>query len=100
MRLARSFGAVAVAGLAACSYLPFVGSSDGPHLTNDAVEACKRKADDLGYEGIGERQATPEANGRYSVILDVRRQQGYGQITCAYDPAKGAEIKQEKPTTS
>jgi len=100
MRLAWSFGVLAAVGLAACSYVPFVGGSDGPHLTNAAVEACKRKADDLGYEGIGERQTTPEAEGRYTVILDVRQQQGYGQITCAYDPAKGAEIKQEKPASS
>jgi len=100
MQLAWSFGVLAAASLAACSYVPFVGTSDGPHLTNAAVEACKRKADDLGYEGVGERQTTPEADGRYTVILDVRQQEGYGQITCAYDPAKGAEIKQEKPASS
>jgi len=91
---------LAAACLAACSYIPFVGSSDGPHLTNAAVEACKRKADDLGYEGVGERQTTPEAEGRYTVVLDVRQQEGYGQITCTFDPSKGAEIKQEKPSNS
>lgn len=96
----RWLAVAAAASLVACSYVPLVGSGDGPHLTNAAIEACKQKADDLGYDGIGERQSTPGADGRYTVILDVREQQGFGQITCAYDPAKGAEIDKQKPASS
>jgi hypothetical protein len=100
MRLAWSLGVLAAVTSGACSHVPFIGSGDGPHLTNAAVEACKRKADDLGYDGIGERQSMPGADGRYTIILDVREQQGFAQITCAYDPAKGAQIDKEKPASS
>lgn len=78
--------------VAGCSWIPFVGGEDGPHLTNPAVHACEDKADSLGYEGIAEHETTPGAEGRYTVVLDVRQNEGYGQISCAYDPAKGAEI--------
>jgi hypothetical protein len=87
-------------GLAGCSWIPFVGDSDGPHLSNAAVDACKRKAGDMGYSGAGERLATPGAEGRYTVVLDVRQQQGFGTVTCTYDPAKGAQIEQPKPSAS
>ena len=87
--------------LTGCSWMPFVGESDGPHLSNAAVDACKRKADDMGLSGAGERLSSPGAEGRYTVVLDVRNQQGFSQVTCAYDPAKGAEIQQPKsPPTS
>lgn len=86
--------------LAGCSWMPFVGESDGPHLANAAIDACMRKADDMGYSDAGERQATPGAGGRYTVVLDVRQKQGFGTVTCTYDPAKGAQIEQPKPPTS
>lgn len=77
--------------LGGCSYLPFFGSG-GPHLTNDAVAACERKARDLDYSGIGEHQSTPAAEGRYTVVLDVLTPNGYGTVTCSYDPQKGADL--------
>lgn len=86
--------------VAGCSWIPLVGDSDGPHLTNAAVDACKRKADDLGYRGVGERQSTPGGEGRYTVILDVRLSVGFGQVSCSYDPAKGAEIEKPKPAAT
>jgi len=86
--------------LAGCSWVPFTGESDGPHLTNPAIDACKRKARDQGLKEPGERLATPGAEGRYTVVLDVRSPQGFSQITCAFDPAKGAEIVPPKPPAS
>jgi hypothetical protein len=77
--------------LGGCSWIPFLGDS-APHLTNPAVAACEHKADSLGYDGVGERQSAPESNGRYTVILDVLQNQGYGQVSCTYDPAKGADL--------
>lgn len=77
--------------LGGCSWIPFL-SSDGPHLTNPAVEACLRQADKLGYDGVGERQSAPIAKGGYSVTLDFRQNEGYGQVTCTWDPAKGADL--------
>jgi hypothetical protein len=85
-----------VVALAGCSWLPFTGESDGPHLSNAAVDACKRKAGDMGLDAAGERLSTPGGEGRYTVVLDVRKEQGFSQITCTYDPAKGAEIQQPK----
>jgi hypothetical protein len=87
-------------GLGACSWIPFVGESDGPHLSNAAVDACKRKAGDMGLDGAGERLSTPGAEGRYTVVLDIRKAQGFSQVTCTYDPVKGAEIEQPKPPPS
>lgn len=81
--------------IGSCSWIPFI-DSDGPHLTNAAVEACKRKADALGYNEASERQSTPGSDGRYTVMLDIRQNQGYGQISCAWDPAKGADIAPPK----
>jgi len=83
--------------LAGCSWVPFVGESDGPHLSNAAIDACKRKAGDMRLEDAGERLSTPGAEGRYTVVLDVRKEQGFRQVTCLYDPAKGAEIQESKP---
>ncbi len=80
---------VAVLSLAGCVF------GAAPHLTNSAVEACERKADEQGYEGISERTSTPLAAGRYSVILDVQETNGYTQVTCSFDPQSGATI--EKP---
>lgn len=80
---------------AGCSWMPSFGSN-GPHLTNAAVKACKDKADALGYRGVGERESTPEKAGAYEVVLDIRQNEGYGQIRCAYSPAKGAEIAPPK----
>lgn len=77
---------------AGCSWIPFIGSDDGPHLTNAAVEACERKADALGYDRVAELESRPGSNGRYTVVLDVRQNEGYGQVSCAFDPVKGAEI--------
>jgi len=91
--------ALAMAGallIGGCSGIPLIGSSDGPHLTNPAVEACKRKASELGYDGVGERQSAPGPEGRYTVQLDVRENQGYGQVTCAFDPATGADVPPRK----
>ena len=88
-------GWLALAGaawLGGCSWIPFIGSSDGPHLSNPAVEACRRKAEDLGYDGAGERASSPLGGGRYTVVLDIRQNQGYGQVTCTFDPAKGADL--------
>jgi hypothetical protein len=91
----------ALAALAACSWLPSVPSLTGsPHLTNAAVEACKSKAEDAGYGGVGERQSAPTAEGGYTVTLDVRENAGYGQITCSYDPKKGAEVPPQKKPES
>ena len=86
--------------LGGCSWMPFTGDSDGPHLSNAAIDACKRKADDMGLNGAGERLSTPGAEGRYTVVLDVRNTQGFSQVTCTFDPTKGAEIEQPKPPTS
>ncbi len=87
-------GAVWIGG---CSWIPFIGSSDGPQLTNPAVEACRDKAEDLGYEDVGERQSSPTAGGGYTVQLDIRENEGFGQVTCTYDPAKGADLPPPKP---
>jgi hypothetical protein len=84
-----AFGATALVG--GCSWIPFFGSND-EHLTNAAVEACQSKAEDLGYDGAGERESVPLGDGRYSVVLDVRQNQGFGQVTCSYDPKKGADL--------
>jgi hypothetical protein len=92
-------GWLAIAGAAligGCSWVPFLGVGD-PHLTNAAVEACKDKADDLGYEGAGERESAPLGDGRYSVVLDIRQNEGFGQVTCTYDPNKGADLPPLKP---
>jgi hypothetical protein len=85
--------------LAGCSWIPLVGSSGGPRLTNPAVEACERKASELGYDDPGERQSAPSGGGRYAVTLDVRHGGGFGQVACAWDPAKGAEIEPPKPSS-
>lgn len=87
-------GAVWIGG---CSWIPFIGSSDGPHLTNPAVEACRHKAEDLGYEDVGERQSAPTAGGGYTVELDVRQNEGFGQVSCTWNPAKGADLPPPKP---
>ena len=81
--------------LAGCSWLPF-GGDDAGHITNPAVVACLSQADAQGLHAAGERQATPTGDGRYTVILDVRGDTGYRQVSCAYDPAKGAEIDKTK----
>jgi hypothetical protein len=86
--------------LTGCSWIPFFGESDGPHLANAAVDACKRKADDMGLADAGERLSSPGAEGRYTVVLDIRNRQGFSQVTCAYDPAKGAEIQQPNPPST
>lgn len=80
--------------VAACSYVPFVGSDDA-RITNPAVAACMRAADQEGLDAAGERQSTPSGEGRYTVVLEARGRAGYTQITCNYDPASGAKI--EKP---
>jgi hypothetical protein len=92
----------AALALAACSWLPpLPGFGGGPHLTNPAVEACKRKAETAGYEGVGERQSAPQGSeGAYTVTLDVRENAGYGQVTCTYDPKKGAEVPPRKKPES
>jgi hypothetical protein len=51
----------------------------------------------MGLDGAGERLSTPGAEGRYTVVLDIRKAQGFSQVTCTYDPVKGAEIEQPKP---
>jgi hypothetical protein len=93
------FGWLVVAAAAfvtACTWIPFIGSTGGPRLTNAAVEACEGKAREVGYRGIGERQSMPGPEGRYTVELDVREDNGYGQVSCTFDPAKGAEIAPPK----
>jgi hypothetical protein len=85
-------GALLAAG---CSWIPFV-NSDGPQITNGAVEACEQKAETLGYHGVGERESTPEKAGAYEVELDIRQNEGYGEIPCAYTPGKGAQIAPPK----
>ena len=82
----------AAAGLGACSWMPFIGSDEGPHLANPAVDACRHKAEELGYDEPGERVSAPTGEGRYTVVLDVREHQGFGQVTCTFDPAKGADL--------
>ncbi|HWI29543.1 MAG TPA: hypothetical protein VN668_21395 [Stellaceae bacterium] len=77
--------------LGGCSYIPFIGS-DGPQIRNPAVDACESKARSVGYDGVGERQSAPGKDGRYTVVLDIRQNEGYGQITCAFDPKTGAEV--------
>jgi len=71
--------------------VPLIDSSP-PHLTNEAVEACKKKAEDL-YDDVGERQATPTGEGRYTVVLEVREAIGFAQKTCLYDPKTGAALQ-------
>jgi len=78
--------------LGACSWLPFVGGDTGPHLTNPAVQACEDKASALGYDGVAEHETTPGKDGSYTVVLDVLRHEGYGQVSCSFDPAKGAQL--------
>ena len=89
-------------GLAACSWLPSVpGLGGGRHVTNPAVEACKSKAEQAGYDSVGERQSAPAGGeGHYTVVLEFRENAGYGQITCTYDPQKGAEIPPPKKPES
>jgi hypothetical protein len=77
--------------LSGCSYFPSL-SLGGPHLSNPAVEACEAKASEK-FGGVGERQSTPGENGHYTVILDVRNDNGYGTATCTYDPSTGARIE-------
>lgn len=81
--------------LGGCSWIPFL-NSDAPHLTNPAVVACERKASDLGYNGVGEHESVPGGGGRYTVVLDIRQNEGYGQISCAFDPDKGPQIAPPK----
>ncbi|HZB92650.1 MAG TPA: hypothetical protein VE397_14480 [Stellaceae bacterium] len=94
-------GAAAVAALAllpllgACSWIPFL-NSDGPVLTNPAVVACERKARALGYDGVGEHESAPLGGGRYTVVLDFRQNEGYGQVSCAFDPDKGPQVAPPK----
>jgi hypothetical protein len=86
------------AWIGGCSWIPFL-NSDAPELRNPAVEACLGKADDLGYDGAGERESAPLGEGRYTVVLDVRQNQGFGQVTCNYDPKKGADLPPPQPAT-
>ena len=92
--MGRGFFMIMTAGLAvlpgACSWIPFVGSSAAP--TNPAVEACKREADKLGYDVVGERSSAPAGEKRYTVVLDVNSTNGLGQASCIYDPVKGAQL--------
>lgn len=85
------------AALAGCSWIPIIGAG-APHLTNDAVEACKKKARDQDFSGVGERQSAPLGGGRYTVVLDAKKRDGYTTVTCAFDPEKGAEL-QQSPTS-
>lgn len=78
--------------LGACSWLPFIGGDTGPHLTNPAVQACEDKASALGYDGVAEHETTPGKNGSYTVVLDVLQHEGYGQVSCSFEPAKGAQL--------
>ncbi len=80
------------AWIGGCSWIPFFGDAGAPHLTNTAVQACRQKADDLGYDGTSERESAPLGDGRYTVVLEVRQHEGFGQIVCTYDPAKGADV--------
>lgn len=93
--MGRGFFVIMTAGLAvlpgACSWIPFVGSSAAP--TNPAVEACKREADRLGYDVVGERSSAPAGEKRYTVVLDVNKANGLGQASCTYDPVKGAQLE-------
>jgi hypothetical protein len=88
-------GALLLQGCSSLSSLPLVGSGTN-HSTNPAAEACLRKADELGLERAGERQATPTGEGRYTVVLDVLGQGGFTQVTCSYDPATGAQVEKPK----
>jgi hypothetical protein len=86
------------AGLAGCSWIPFLNSG-APHLSNPAVQACLSKADDLGYDRVGERESVPLEGGRYTVVLDVSQDQGFGQVTCTWDPKKGADLPPPRSAT-
>jgi hypothetical protein len=88
------FALAAMLALVRCSYVPFVGS-ENVRITNPAVAACMRAAEQEGLDAAGERQATPSGEGRYTVVLEARGRAGYTQVTCNYDPASGAKI--EKP---
>ena len=90
---------LAALALGGCSWLPFSGADTG-EVTNPAVVACLRQADADGLAVAGERQATPAGAGRYAVILDVRGDAGYHQVTCAYDPGAGAVIDKAKQAGS
>jgi hypothetical protein len=83
-------GALALGGCFGVS-VPLLDSG-APHLTNPAVEACKKKAAEL-YDDVGEHQATPTGEGRYTVVLDVREKIGFALKTCHYDPATGAAMQ-------
>ncbi len=87
-------------GLAACELpslptIPII-NSDAPHLTNPAIEACKKKAEER-YGEVGEHQTTPLGEGRYTIVLNVEEKQGYALKTCRFDPATGASLEEPKP---
>jgi hypothetical protein len=96
MMLRRIMAGLAVVLLGGCSW-PFGG---GSAITNEASAACLRKADEIGLNGVGERQATPGAEGRYTVVLDIKTRIGFSQVTCTYDPAQGAQIEKPKQSSS
>lgn len=86
-------------GLAACELpslpaIPII-NSDAPHLTNPAIEACKKKAEER-YGEVGEHQTTPLGDGRYTIVLNVEEKQGYALKTCRFDPATGASLEEPK----
>ena len=41
--------------------------------------------------------SAPLGDGRYTVVLDIRQNQGYGRVTCSYDPKKGADLPPPTP---
>jgi hypothetical protein len=92
-------GFLVLAGLASlvggCSIVPDMPSfsSGGPPVTNDAVDACKRKARDEGYSNVGQQQVMPAGDGRYLVTLQAEGDDGYAARTCVFDPATGAQLR-------
>lgn len=81
--------------LAACSIMPDMPSfsGGGAPMTNDAVDACKRKARDEGYGNVGQQQVTPAGEGRYVVTLQAETDNGYQNRVCIFDPSVGAQMQ-------
>ncbi len=78
--------------LAGCSsILPFEMSGPQP-ITNEAVVACKKAAEDQGYDDLGQQQVIPYSDGRYGVTMTGHGDNGWHQAICTYDPATGAHV--------
>ena len=78
--------------LTQCSYAPF-DTNGPPTVTNPAVAACEDAAGDQGLDEVGQQQVMPAGDGRYTVVLIGKGDEGWKKATCTYDPATGAHLQ-------